>query len=59
MSVGGNVQRNKQKAINWDQIILDLKKTTREFVENVLENIIESIVITNLDGYLVLFNRYS
>jgi len=25
----------------------------------VLENIIESIVITNLDGYLVLFNRYS
>lgn len=53
------MRANKQKAINWDQIILDLKKTTREFVENVLENIIESIVITNLDGYLVLFNKYS
>jgi PAS domain S-box-containing protein len=45
--------------INWEQFILGMKKTTKEFIENVLENIIESIVITNLDGYLVFFNRYS
>jgi two-component system, NtrC family, sensor kinase len=49
----------RRSKIDWDQLILDLKKTTREFVDNVLENIIESIVITNLDGYLVLFNRHS
>ncbi len=45
--------------INWDQLILGMKRTTKEFIENVLENIIESIVITNLDGYLVFFNKYS
>lgn len=45
--------------INWDQFILGMRKTTKEFIENVLENIIESIVITNLDGYLVFFNKYS
>ncbi|MCG6878229.1 MAG: PAS domain S-box protein [Deltaproteobacteria bacterium] len=48
-----------RNAINWDQLILGMKKTTKEFVENVLGNIIESIVITNLDGYLVFFNTYS
>lgn len=46
-------------AINWDQLILGMKRTTKEFIENVLENIIASIVITNLDGYLVFFNKYS
>ncbi len=48
-----------KNAINWDQLILGMKRTTKEFIENVLENIIESIVITNLDGYLVFFNKYS
>ena len=48
-----------KNAINWDQLILGMKKTTKEFIENVLENIIESIVVTNLDGYLVFFNKYS
>ena len=47
------------ETINWDRLILGMKKTTKEFIENVLENIIESIVITNLDGYLVFFNKYS
>ncbi|WP_299978050.1 PAS domain-containing protein [Desulfobacula sp.] len=45
--------------LNWNQLILGMKKTTKEFIENVLENIIESIVITDLDGYLVYFNKYS
>ena len=47
------------KDLNWNHLILGMRKTTKEFVENVLENIIESIVITNLDGYLIFFNRYS
>ena len=56
----GSVSKNSEKgAINWDQLILGMKRTTKEFIENVLENIIESIVITNLDGYLVFFNKYS
>jgi PAS domain S-box-containing protein len=45
--------------VPWDHIILGLKRTTKEFVENVLENIIESIIVTDLAGRLVLFNKYS
>ena len=56
----GSAPKSREKsAINWDQLILGMKRTTKEFIENVLENIIESIVITNLDGYLVFFNKYS
>jgi len=50
--------RGSQK-LEWDKFILDLKKTTKEFIENVLETIIESIVVTNIDGRLVFFNRFS
>lgn len=52
-------KRQSQRSISWEQFILGMKKTTKEFIENVLENIIESIVITNLNGYLVFFNKYS
>ena len=52
-------ERADPGTINWDQFILGMRKTTKEFIENVLENIIESIVITNLDGYLIFFNKYS
>lgn len=45
--------------LDWDRFILGLKKTTKEFIENVLENIIESIVVTNLEGRLISFNRFS
>lgn len=48
-----------REPINWDQFILGIKKTTKEFIENVLGNIIESIVVANLDGRLVFFNKYS
>ncbi len=47
------------EAINWDQFILGMKRSTKEFIENVLENIIESIVVANLEGYLIFFNRFS
>jgi len=56
----GSASKTRERgSINWDQLILGMKKTTKEFVENVLGNIIESIVITTLDGYLVFFNKYS
>lgn len=45
--------------ISWDNIILGVRKTTKEFLENVLGNIIESIVITDLNGTLVFFNDLS
>ena len=47
------------RVLNWDKFILGLKKTTKEFIENVLENIIESIVVTSLEGRLVFFNKFS
>jgi two-component system NtrC family sensor kinase len=53
------LKMSEEKDLNWNHLILGMRKTTKEFVENVLENIIESIVITNLDGYLIFFNRYS
>ena len=61
LSYGGRREgmRAYPGTINWDQFILGMRKTTKEFIENVLENIIESIVITNLNGYLVFFNKYS
>lgn len=56
---GAEARKRENNAIHWDRLILGMKKTTKEFIENVLENIIESIVVTNLGGYLVFFNRYS
>ncbi len=53
------LRRERSKSLNWDRIILGLKKTTKEFIENVLENIIESIIVTNIDGRLVFFNKFS
>jgi len=53
------VRPDPSKVLNWDRFILGLKKTTKEFIENVLENIIESIVITNIDGRLIFFNKFS
>jgi len=56
----GSIPTKKRRVtIDWNRLILGMKKTTKEFIENVLENIIESIVVTNLDGYLVFFNKYS
>jgi PAS domain S-box-containing protein len=46
-------------SLNWDRFILGLKKTTKEFIDNVLENIIESIVVTNVEGRIISFNKFS
>ncbi len=54
-----HVPRTKKDSIHWEQFILGMKKTTKAFIENVLENIIESIVVTNLRGDLIFFNRFS
>ena len=47
------------REITWDHLILGLKKTTRDFLENVLQNIIDSIVVTDLNGRIIFFNRFS
>lgn len=57
-NTGRNVLHDRQ-ILNWNHLILGMKRTTKEFVENVLENIIESIIITDLDGHLIFFNSYS
>lgn len=51
--------RTVSNGLDWDGFILGLRKTTKEFIENVLENIIESIVVTTIDGRLVFFNTFS
>lgn len=54
-----DVLPTKNATVKWDEFILGLKSTTKEFIENVLQNIIESIVVTDLSGKLVFFNNYS
>jgi len=48
-----------EQQFTWDHLILDLKKTTKDFLENVLQNIIDSIVVTDLNGRLIFFNKFS
>lgn len=48
-----------ERKITWDHLILDLKKTTKDFLENVLQNIINSIIVTDLNGRLIFFNKFS
>ena len=39
--------------LDWENIILGFKRTTREFLESILENTMESIIVTDLDGKAV------
>ena len=48
-----------EQEITWDHLILGLKKTTKDFLENVLQNIIDSIVVTDLNGRIIFFNKFS
>ena len=45
--------------LDWENIILGFKRTTREFLESILENTMESIIVTDLDGKIVFFNKGS
>lgn len=54
--VSGGLLRGE---ITWDHLILGLKKTTKDFLENVLQNIIDSIVVTDLNGKIIFFNKFS
>ncbi|HSO71618.1 MAG TPA: PAS domain-containing protein, partial [Thermodesulfobacteriota bacterium] len=45
--------------LDWDNIILGLKRTTKDFLETVLENLSESIIVTDLEGKIVYFNKGS
>lgn len=46
-------------SLDWENIILGLKRTTRDFLETVVDNLNESIIVTDLDGKIVYFNKGS
>lgn len=46
-------------SLDWENIILGLKRTTKAFLETVVDNLSESIIVTDLDGKIVYFNKGS
>lgn len=45
--------------LDWEKIILGFKRTTRQFLEDIVENISESLVVTDLKGKIIFFNKGS
>ncbi len=45
--------------LGWEQIILGFKRTTRQFLDDIVENLSESFIVTDLKGKIVFFNRGS
>ena len=45
--------------LDWENIILGFKLTTKDFLETVLGNLSESIIVTDLDGKIVYYNKGS
>ena len=45
--------------LDWENIILGFKRTTKDFLETVVENLSESFVVTALDGKIVYYNKGS
>ena len=56
---GPGAKREKGVFLDYSKDLLGQKKSTTEFIENVLANIIESIVVTDLEGRLIFFNKFS
>jgi PAS domain S-box-containing protein len=46
-------------ALDWEKVILGFKRTTRQFLEDIAENISESFIVTDLQGKIVFFNKGS
>ncbi len=44
---------------SWENIILGLRMTTSDFLKNIVENINESIVVTEPNGKIIFFNKGS
>ena len=45
--------------LDWENIILSFKLTTKDFLESVVENLGESIIVNDLDGKIVYYNKGS
>ena len=45
--------------LDWEKIILGFKRTTRQFLEDIVENISESLIVTDLKGKIIFFNKGS
>jgi len=53
-----------ERGLRWrvfglEHIILGLKRTTRDFLDTVVDNLSESIIVTDLEGKIVYFNKGS
>jgi PAS domain S-box-containing protein len=46
-------------SLDWENIILGFKRTTRQFLEDIVENLIESFIVTDLKGKMAFFNKGS
>jgi PAS domain S-box-containing protein len=44
---------------DWENIILGFKRTTRQFLEDIVENIGESFIVTDLKGKMAFYNKGS
>ncbi len=58
-TVRRSAKKRKSARLSTSVDLLGQKKGTKEFIQNVLANIIESIVVTNLEGRLIYFNEFS
>ncbi len=47
------------RTLDWEDIILGFRRTTKDFLETVVENLSESFVVTDLDGKIVYYNKGS
>jgi PAS domain S-box-containing protein len=51
--------RHVGNALDWENIILSFTLTTKDFLESVVENLGESIIVNDLDGRIVYYNKGS
>jgi PAS domain S-box-containing protein len=52
-------RRLKGNALDWENVILGFKLTTRDFLASVVDNLGESIIVNDLEGKIVYYNKGS
>src|SRR5512136_1321342 len=58
-SPSGPVTPHLGNAVDWEDIILGFKRTTKDFLENVVASLSESFIVNHLDGTIVYYNKGS
>lgn len=54
-----SADRRRGRTLDWESIILSFRLTTRDFLENVVGNLGESIIVNDLEGKIVYYNKGS